>query len=128
MTQSFQDILSQHPKGMMQAIYWSTFMIVLVTSMKLKRRLLCIGIIGILLFLSMIIQGEVFYGWWAELEQAAQSMEDEKWLANHDGGRLIVDLSLVAEAIFAGFIATIICLLNTKTKKEEKGITSGSTE
>ena len=122
MSESFKEILyQQHPKGLMQSIYWSVFLVSIVISLTVKKRLLCIGVIGALLFSSLLLQTDIFYSWWDKLREVASTHEDQIWLADHDGGRMIVDLSLIFEAFIAGVISIIICLFFNKKKEPVKG-------
>ena len=119
MSETFQNIISQHPKSLMQLIYWVTFLMVIIISLAFKRRFLSIGTISLLLFTSMLLQTEVIHNWWHELDQAVKTLQDEKWIADHDSGKAITDLAIVAETGFAWIITTIVCMFKTKKKTEK---------
>ena len=101
----------------MEVIYWLTFLVVIITSFTLKKRMLCIGAISILLIISISIQTELLHNWWSVLAHSADSIEDNKWIADHDGGRAITDLAMIAEAGFTWIVGTIICIFKTKKKE-----------
>lgn len=73
---------------------------VLVVPAYRSRRLsiaLTLPVIGAIV--SGIAAGALFTGWWNRAEQAAVNEADRQWIADHDGGGLIVGVGILLKAL-----------------------------
>jgi hypothetical protein len=67
-----------------------------------------LGLITAVALAAAYISGERFLGWWNRLVDVAATSEDRRWLLDHDGGRLIVYLSIFLKSAGVWLLASAV--------------------
>jgi hypothetical protein len=96
---------------MMDGISLAALIAAIVVGLLVKRTRLAISIVLGIAAGSTLMTGQMFEWWWRSLDLEAETLEDRQWIADHDGGRLIVALEMwmkTAGGLIAGGIAVWI--------------------
>ena len=111
---AFLDLLAERAslKHIQYALQFGIGFLSLVTVICIRRKWLVLLLLSVLAVLSVEAASWVFDRWWSRLNAAATSEGDHTWLADHDGGLMLVGIELI---LFAGMFwlisVTIVALI-----------------
>ena len=76
-----------------------------------KKYLWCIGLAILAVPISIWASNLIFDGWWQELNEIKKNEEDMRWIADHDGGIVIVRFMNFVKAALFSFLSIVVMTL-----------------
>ena len=118
MTENFIDILNQRDSLSMQmnAVFIISFILMCIIAYKSKTIATPLIINFFLTIIAMFVAAEVFEIWWKSVYDVAESNEDKRWIADHDGGSIMVYVII----LFKGGLAYLLSFIGRLFRKKIK--------
>lgn len=126
MSEAFKEILINSPKSTMNSIHLIAFIAVLLIPAFTRKFWYSLTINTTICISSYLLIMSSFYKWWNSLESNVQNEQDQLWLANHDGGGImIVELRSIFLLLGSWVISIILAYILARrfqNELQEKGI------
>ena len=120
MSDTFREIMlkGQSVSSNINIVFLVTVIFCSVLSFKMKSLGKAFFINTALVIAAIILASNIFENWWASLKAVAVNIEDQTWIADRDGGLIIIHLSILFKAFGVWLVALAVSILMNRKRKK----------